>query len=92
MVYVVMFAAAIKLRYTHPDQPRAYKIPGGNKVMWFISGLGITCCVLAMLVGFIPPSQIPINDVFLFESFLIGGLALFVVIPWLFAKKYLSQG
>ena len=22
----------LKLRYTHPDQPRAYKIPGGNKV------------------------------------------------------------
>jgi amino acid transporter len=89
MVYVIMFAAAIKLRYTHPDHPRSYKIPGGNKVMWFISSVGILCCLAAMLVGFIPPAQIPINDVFLFELFLVGGLVLFVVIPWFFTKKLL---
>jgi len=90
MVYVIMFAAAIKLRYTHPNQPRSYKIPGGNKVMWFISGIGILCCLTAMFIGFIPPSQIPIDDVFLFELFLISGLILFVVIPWLFTKRLLS--
>lgn len=89
MVYVIMFAAAIKLRYTHPNQARTYKIPGGNKVMWLVCGLGILCCLAAMLVGFIPPNQIPINDVFLFETFLIGGLALFVLVPWYFAKKHL---
>ncbi|RUR09217.1 APC family permease [Legionella sp. km772] len=89
MVYVIMFAAAIKLRYTHPNQVRTYKIPGGNKVMWLVCGLGILCCLAAMLVGFIPPNQIPINDVFLFETFLIGGLALFVLVPWYFAKKHL---
>lgn len=88
MVYVIMFAAAIKLRYTHPNQARSYKIPGGNIVMWFVCGLGTLCCLAAMLVGFIPPSQIPINDVFLFETFLIGGLALFVVVPWFLAKKH----
>lgn len=91
MVYIIMFAAAIKLRYSHPKQARSYKIPGGNKVMWFVSGLGILCCFSAMLVGFIPPAQIPIDNVFLFESFLIGGLALFVIIPWIFAKKYLKN-
>jgi amino acid transporter len=88
LVYVIMFAAAIKLRYSRPDQPRGYKVPGGNKMMWFISGLGILCCLSAMLVGFAPPSQIPIGDVFLFESFLVGGLILFVLIPWFFAKKH----
>ena len=91
MVYVIMFAAAIKLRYSHPDQPRSYKIPGGNKVMWLISGTGILCCLAAMCVGFIPPAQIPIDNVFLFESFLIGGLVLFVIIPWLFIKKLLHS-
>ena len=88
MVYVIMFAAAIKLRYSKPDHPRGYTIPGGNIVMWIVSGVGIVCCVAAMIVGFIPPSQIPIDNVFFFESFLIGGLVLFVLIPWLFAKKH----
>ncbi|MFO3149482.1 amino acid permease, partial [Legionella pneumophila serogroup 1] len=47
--------------------------------------------IAAMIVGFIPPSQIPIKNVFLFECFLIGGLILFVFIPWLFAKKHDEQ-
>lgn len=88
LVYVIMFAAAIKLRYSKPNQHRAYTIPGGNKMMWFVSGTGIVCCISAMIVGFAPPSQIPIGNVFIFESFLIGGLVLFVLIPWFFAKKH----
>ncbi|MFT4059135.1 MAG: APC family permease [Legionella sp.] len=88
LVYVFMFAAAIKLRYSQPDQPRGYAIPGGNKVMWLIAGIGILCCISAMVVGFAPPSQIPVGNVFIFESLLIGGLILFVLIPWYFAKKH----
>lgn len=88
LVYVIMFAAAIKLRYSKPEQPRGYIIPGGNKVMWFLSSLGILCCLGAILIGFVPPSQIPVGNVFVYESFLIGGLVLFVLIPWFFAKKH----
>lgn len=88
MVYIIMFASAIKLRYSRPDHPRGYTIPGGNIVMWIISGTGIICCVLAMIIGFVPPSQIPIGNVFIFESFLIIGLILFMIIPWFFAKKH----
>ncbi|CEG57107.1 amino acid permease [Legionella fallonii] len=88
LVYVIMFAAAIKLRYSKPDHPRGYIIPGGNIVMWIVSGTGIVCCLIAMIIGFVPPSQIPVGNVFFFEAFLIGGLILFVLIPWLFAKKH----
>lgn len=88
LVYVFMFAAAIKLRYSKPNHPRGYTIPGGNLVMWIISITGITCCVITMITGFVPPSQIPIGNVFFFESFLIGGLILFVLVPWVLAKKH----
>ncbi|BCA95438.1 putative transporter [Legionella antarctica] len=88
MVYVIMFAAAIKLRYSKPDQPRGYTIPGGNIVMWLVSGTGIVCCLAAMFIGFVPPTQIPIGNIVFFESFLVGGLTLFVLIPWLLAKKH----
>lgn len=88
LVYIIMFSAAIKLRYSKPDHPRGYTIPGGNIVMWIVSGTGIICCIAAMLIGFVPPSQIPIGNVYLFESFLVGGLVLFVLIPWLFSKKH----
>lgn len=88
LVYIFLFSAAIKLRYSQPDQPRAYKIPGGKPVMWLVSGAGIICCLLAMFIGFIPPTQIPIGNIYFFESFLIVGLFIFVVIPWIFAKKH----
>ena len=88
LVYLFMFAAAVRLRYSQPEQPRGYVVPGGNKVMWLLCGIGVLCCISAMLVGFAPPSQIPVGNVVVFESFLIGGLILFVAIPWFFAKKH----
>lgn len=88
LVYIIMFASAIKLRYSRPDHPRGYTIPGGNLVMWLVAGTGIICCIAAMIIGFVPPSQIPIGNIYLFESFLVGGLILFFIIPWFFAKKH----
>jgi glutamate:GABA antiporter len=88
LVYVFMFAAAIKLRYSKPDHPRAFTIPGGKPMMWIVSGTGILCCLVAMLIGFVPPSQIPVGKVMYFEAFLVGGIVLFVLIPWLLAKKH----
>ena len=89
MGYIIMFAAAIKLRHSRPpDHPKGYIIPGGNIVLYLVSGIGIFCCITAMIVGFIPPSQIPIGNVVIFEAFLIGGLLLFVLVPWLLAKEH----
>lgn len=88
LVYIFMFAAAIKLRYSQPKKARGYTIPGGNFFMWLICSVGILCCIAAMFIGFVPPTQIPIGNIFFFESFLIGGLVLFVVLPWIFAKKH----
>lgn len=88
LVYIFMFAAAIKLRYSQPNKPRAYKIPGGNVVMCLVAGTGIVCCIVAMCIGFVPPTQIPVGNVVTFELFLIGGLVLFVALPWFFAKKH----
>ncbi len=88
LVYVFMFAAAIKLRYSKPNQPRGYIVPGGNIVMWLLSVIGILCCLTAIIIGFVPPTQIPVGNVFIFESFLVGGLILFVLIPWFLSKRH----
>ena len=91
LVYVFMFAAAIRLRYSQKDKPRAYKIPGGNKVMWLVSGMGLTTCLLAILLGFLPPSQIHIKNIYFYEGFLWSGMLFFVAIPWLLSGKKLSK-
>lgn len=91
LVYIFMFSAAIKLRYSQPDQPRSYRIPGNNAVMWLVAGVGILCCAVAMIIGFVPPTQIPVGNIVFFESFFLGGLILFVAIPWFLAKKHISH-
>lgn len=87
LAYMFMFVAAIKLRYSRPNQHRAYKIPGGNWGMWIVAGTGLLCCLLTILVGFVPPTQIPIENITFFETFLVGGILLFVLVPWCLAKK-----
>jgi glutamate:GABA antiporter len=87
LVYVFMFAAAIKLRYSKPEKHRAYKIPGGKIGMCIVAGIGLFCCVVTILIGFIPPTQIPMQNIAFFEISLILGLVIFVMIPWIMAKK-----
>lgn len=88
IVYLYMFSAAIKLRYSEPDRPRGYRIPGGNWVMWLVAGTGILCCVAAMIIGFIPPTEARISNIALFELALVLGMILFVLVPWYFAKTH----
>lgn len=87
LVYVFMFSAAIKLRYSQPDKPRAFIIPGKNAGMWLVAGAGLVCCITTMLICFVPPTQIPITNIYFYDAFLVGGLILFVVVPWLLIKK-----
>lgn len=87
LVYVFMFASAIKLRYSRPEQRGAYRIPGGKLGIWFISGIGLICCSLTAMLGFVPPTQIPIEHTVFFEACLITGFLLFVLLPWIFTKK-----
>ncbi|MCL5794933.1 MAG: amino acid permease [Patescibacteria group bacterium] len=76
-VYIIMFLAAIKLRYSEPNTLRPYKVPGGNAGMWIFAGLGILACLSAIILGFIPPAQLPSGNLMFYELFLsIGFIAL----------------
>lgn len=87
LVYLFMFAAAIKLRYSRPDQIGSYRIPGGKLGIWIVAGTGFLTCFLTILIGFVPPSQIPIENTMLFEAFLVGGLLIFVLVPWIWSLR-----
>jgi glutamate:GABA antiporter len=58
IMYGLMFASVIRLRYTQPDTPRPYRIPGGKIGVWVVCGVGLAGCVVAFLLGFVPPSQL----------------------------------
>ena len=85
VVYMVMFAAAIRLRYNQSHVSRAYKIPGQWKQwgMWFWAGLGFITCVFAIVIGFFPPENIALGSMTFFESFLAVGLVVCCALPFL---------
>jgi amino acid transporter len=58
MMYILIFASAIRLRYTQPDVPRAYKIPGGKAGIWIVAGTGIFGSAFSLIIGFVPPSGV----------------------------------
>jgi amino acid transporter len=58
MMYILIFAAAIRLRYSQPDTPRAYTIPGGKPGIWIVAGVGIFGSLFSLVIGFVPPSGV----------------------------------
>ncbi|MEI3004856.1 MAG: amino acid permease [Victivallales bacterium] len=58
IMYMFMFSAAIRLRYSQPDTPRPDSVPCGKPGMWIVAGLGFLTSVLSMTMGFIPPQSI----------------------------------
>ncbi len=86
LMYILMFLAAIKLRYSHGHIERSYKIPYKMPGVWFVASLGIISSVFAFFMGFIPPSQLQIGSLIFYESFLIGGIAIMSFIPYLIYK------
>ena len=87
IVYIALFLAAIVLRYKEPNKPRPYKIPFGNVGIICLGGLGIISSILGIIVGFIPPSQISVGNVYAFESILVGGILVISLIPFAIYKS-----
>ncbi|MAT60757.1 MAG: hypothetical protein CMH41_03725 [Micrococcales bacterium] len=56
IAYLFMFAAAVRLRYTQPDVPRSFRVPGGKIGIWIISIIGVAACILVLVDGLSPRS------------------------------------
>jgi amino acid transporter len=82
-MYILMFAAAIKLRLTRPDLPRSYKVPGGSIGMCLVAGIGLLGVSFALLVGFFPPSNLPIGSPGLYVGLVAAGMVVFIGLPLL---------
>ncbi len=81
VMYILMFIAAIRLRYVKPLVPRSYQIPFKHRGMWFAGGIGIASSIFALLIAFIPPTQITIGSAVFYHSFLIIGFIVMCAFP-----------
>lgn len=87
VMYILMFAAAIKLRYSKPNVHRAYKVPGGKCGIWIVAGLGILGAFFALIIGYFPPSQLPSGNWMIYSGFLILGTLIGCLAPFIISKK-----
>jgi putative glutamate/gamma-aminobutyrate antiporter len=84
IMYLMMFAGAIYLRYNMKNTARPFRIgKKGNFLIWIVAGLGFLGSLLAFVLSFIPPSQISTGSNTVWYLVLFGGCAIFVIAPFL---------
>ncbi|MEJ2895744.1 putative glutamine/gamma-aminobutyrate antiporter GadC [Bordetella avium] len=83
IMYLLMFSSGIYLRYSQPNQPRPYRIPGGNAGMWVLGGVGFIAALLALIFSFIPPDQISVGSPATYVGILVVLAVICVICPFI---------
>lgn len=85
IMYMLMFAAAITLRYKMKSTPRPFRLGkgSGNGLMWLLGVIGFCGSLLAFILSFVPPGQIATGSHKVWYSVLIIGCVVMVVIPFI---------
>ena len=84
IMYILMFIAAVNLRRRYPDHPRGYRAPLLKTQCW----VGGIACVLAILIGFVPPSQFGHASPVLYAALILIGVIVIGVLPAFLLDKY----
>jgi len=82
-MYFMMFAAALRLRWLHPERSGSFRVPGGKVGLFLVCVVGGVGAVFAIVLGFFPPVQLSETgiDSTAFVSFLGVGLVAGLIIP-----------
>lgn len=81
VMYMMMYAAAVRLRITHPDMPRSYKVPGGMTGLLAVAGIGFAGVAFAFVTSFFPPSQLPVGSPATYVGVVAAGFVVFTGLP-----------
>src|SRR3984885_3734341 len=84
IMYVLMFAAAAKLRRDDPDHARGYRAP----MLPALCIIGTMASVAAFMIGFVPPSQFGAGRPLVYVLIVCAGVGIVgMLIPYLFYRK-----
>ncbi|MFE0106722.1 amino acid permease [Streptomyces sp. NPDC059009] len=81
VMYLMLYAAVIRLRYTQPHLPRSFRIPGGKPGIWLVAGTGFAAVAFALLLSFVPPAQLPVGSPAMYIGLVAAGLLVFTGAP-----------
>lgn len=87
IMYMLMFAAGITLRYRMKSAQRPFRIGKKNGLMWILGIVGAGGSLLAFTLSFIPPAQIDTGSNAVWYSVLIAGCVIMVIIPFVIYSR-----
>ncbi|MDR3477861.1 MAG: APC family permease [Gammaproteobacteria bacterium] len=79
LMYIIMFAALIKLKYQLRASQPNYVIPFGKFGIWMAAIFGVSGCVITLIVGFIPPAEIHVASYFNYEMACVIGMGVMLI-------------
>lgn len=79
-MYVLMFIAAIWIKISQKQHQRPFSIPGGKPGYYLTCLLGLTGCIVALIVGFFPPQEaLAMGDAVQFRMIFSSGIIIMVL-------------
>jgi amino acid transporter len=84
IMYVLMFVAAIRLRRSQPDHARGYRAPA----LGLLCLLGAGSSVVALGIGFIPPSQFGHSNPLVYAVLIFAGILVIGILPPLLLDRF----
>ena len=84
IMYFLVFTAAIAIKFKHPTRKSSFKIPGGKFGMTLVGLLGLFGCIITLIVGFFPPSNISVGGFWHYEKSFISGMLIMITPVFLF--------
>lgn len=93
IMYLLMFAAAVMLKYKLSNiASYGFKIPGGKLGMWLVCIAGALGCLVSIVVGFFPPSGIDVGtNIHYITTFTLGMILMTLPILGLYSYKKLTS-
>ena len=95
IMWIMVFMAAIKLRYTQPDSERVFYV-GKRKSNWLLLSMSIIAmimCALGFVLGMFPPAFSHVKNVFQYTMILVVADVIIIAIPliWIWMHRRINS-
>jgi glutamate:GABA antiporter len=83
IMYLLMYLSVVRLRFTEPDAPRPFKIPGGKIGLALVVGSGVAGALFTVFLGFIPATHLSVSGTVAYVAVMAFGIIVIVGTPFL---------
>jgi amino acid transporter len=86
LMYILIFAAGIILKFKYPDVKRTYTVPLGRLGMIAIGGISSIACAICYIIGFLPPEEIHFGNKTSYILLMIIGNIMVLLPPFIIVR------